>query len=128
MDCAARDALNEAEIDNIVQCAADAGAQAAYAIVLRLPHELQQLFPEWLHAHYPLKADRVMKAIRSVRNSRLNNADFGARMSGSGPRADIIRQRFELACKRAGISVGRDFELDCTQFNAGQNHPQMQLL
>ncbi len=109
-------ALNEEEMDNIVSCAADAGAQAAYAIVLRLPHELQQLFPEWLEKHYPLRAARIMKAIRSVRNDQLNNAEFGARMIGSGPRADIIRQRFELACKRAGLSVGRDFELDCSQF------------
>jgi len=57
-----------------------------------------------------------MKAIRSVRDDQLNNAEFGARMIGSGPRADIIRQRFELACKRAGVSVGRDFALDCSQF------------
>jgi DNA repair photolyase len=120
-------ALNEEEIDNIVKNAADAGAQAAYAIVLRLPHELQQLFPEWLHTHYPLRADRVMKAIRSVRENQLNNADFGARMIGSGPRAEIIRQRFELACKRAGISVGRDFELSCDQFSVKDNHPQFQL-
>jgi DNA repair photolyase len=109
-------ALNEEEMDAIVEAAASAGAQAAYAIVLRLPHELQQLFPEWLELHYPLRAARVMKAIRSVRSDKLNNAEFGARMIGSGPRADIIRQRFELACKRAGISVGRDFQLDCSQF------------
>ncbi len=109
-------ALNEEELDNIVLAAAQAGAQAAYAIVLRLPHELQQLFPEWLAVHYPLRADRIMKAIRSVRDNKLNNADFNARMIGSGPRAEIIRQRFELACKRAGVSVGRDFELDTTQF------------
>ncbi len=111
-------ALNEEEIESIVTAAAEAGAQAAYAIVLRLPHELQQLFPQWLKAHYPLRAERIMKAIRSVRDNKLNNADFGRRMIGSGPRADIIKQRFESACKRAGVSVGRDFELDCSQFTA----------
>ncbi len=120
-------ALNEEEIDTIVASAADAGAQAAYAIVLRLPHELQQLFPQWLEAHYPLRAARVMKAIRSVRNDHLNNAEFGARMIGSGPRAEIIRQRFEFACKRAGISVGRDFELDCSQFVPPHIKPQLTL-
>lgn len=109
-------ALNEEEIDSIVQAAANAGAQAAYAIVLRLPHELQELFPQWLEEHYPLRAARVMKAIRSVRESKLNNSDFGSRMIGSGPRAEIIRQRFALACKRCGVSEGRDFELDCLQF------------
>ena len=109
-------ALNEEELDSIVKAAANAGAQAAYAIVLRLPHELQQLFPQWLETHYPLRAARIMKAIRSVRQNKLNNADFGSRMIGSGPRAEIIKQRFELACKRNGVSVGRDFDLDCTQF------------
>ncbi len=109
-------ALNEEEIDNIVKAAAGAGATAAHAIVLRLPHELQQLFPEWLEMHYPMRAARVLKAIRSLRDDKLNNADFGARMMGSGPRADIIRQRFELACKRAGIHCGRDLQLDTTRF------------
>ncbi len=109
-------ALNEEEIDSIVNASANAGAQAAYAIVLRLPHELQQLFPQWLEQHYPLRAARIIKAIKSIRDNKLNHADFNERMIGSGPRADIIRQRFELACKLAGISVGRDFELDYSRF------------
>lgn len=121
-------ALNEEEIDVIVKAAAEAGAQAAYAIILRLPHELQQLFPQWLEQHYPLRAARVMKAIRSVRENKFNNAEFGKRMTGSGPRAEIIRQRFELACKRAGLSVGRDFELDCTQFKQPGRGGQLSLL
>ena len=120
-------ALNEAEIDSIVESAANAGARAAYAILLRLPHELQQLFPQWLAEHYPLRAARIMKAIRSVRDDKLNNADFGSRMIGSGPRAEIIRQRFELACKRCGVSVGRDFELDCSQFRSPEQGGQLSL-
>ena len=60
-------ALNEEEIDDIVAAAANAGAAAAYAIILRLPHELQTLFPEWLYEHYPLRAERIIKAIRSMR-------------------------------------------------------------
>lgn len=120
-------ALNEEELDSIVESASLAGAQAAYAIVLRLPHELQQLFPQWLEEHYPLRAARIMKAIRSVRESKLNDAGFGSRMIGSGPRAEIIRQRFELACKRYGVSVGRDFELDCTQFVRPEQGGQLSL-
>jgi len=109
-------ALNEEEIDNIIMSAANAGVSAAYAIVLRLPHELQQLFPEWLYEHYPLRAERVLKAIRSIRENKLNDADFNTRMRGYGPRADIIQQRLELACKRANISVGRDFQLNTNDF------------
>lgn len=120
-------ALNEEEIDDIVAAAANAGAAAAYAIILRLPHELQTLFPEWLYEHYPLRAERIIKAIRSMREDKLNNSDFNHRMTGFGPRADIIQQRFKLACKRAGISVGRDFQLDTTQFIAPPRNGQLSL-
>jgi len=110
-------ALNEPEIDTIVQAAADAGALEANAIMLRLPHELSALFQEWLAEHYPDRAARVMKAIRSVRDGQDNDADFGTRMLGTGPRADIIRQRFTLACRRAGILAGRrPVTLDTTRF------------
>jgi len=109
-------ALNEEELDKIVAAAADAGALAAYAIILRLPHELQTLFPEWLHEHYPMRAERVIKAIKSMRENQLNDAEFGMRMTGSGPRANIIQQRFELACRRANIAVGRAFALSTNKF------------
>lgn len=120
-------ALNEEELDNIVAAAANAGVCAAYAILLRLPHELQTLFPEWLYEHYPLRAERVIKAIRSMRENELNNSEFAHRMTGFGPRAHIIQQRFQLACKRAGISVGRDFELDTTRFTPPNLSGQMGL-
>ncbi len=110
-------ALNEHEMDAIVEAAADAGATGANAIVLRLPHELSQLFPEWLEAHYPLKKDRVLKAIRSLRDGKLNESDFKTRFSGQGPRADIIRQRFEAACRRHGLATGHTvFNTDTTRF------------
>jgi len=124
-------ALNEPEIDTIVQAAAEAGALEANAIMLRLPHELSDLFQEWLAEHYPDRAARVMKAIRSVRDGQVNNADFGTRMLGTGPRAQIIRQRFELACRRAGILAGRrPVTLDTTRFVPPvtvPDHPQMGL-
>ncbi len=110
-------ALNEHEMDAIIGAAAEAGATGANAIVLRLPHELAQLFPEWLEAHYPLKKDRVLKAIRSLRDGKLNDSDFKSRFSGQGPRADIIRQRFESACRRHGVATGKSvFNTDTTRF------------
>ncbi len=120
-------ALNEEEIDELITKAAGAGAISAYGIILRLPHELQSLFPEWLHTHYPLRANRVLKALRSMRKDSLNDARFGHRMMGSGPRADIIKQRFKLACKKAGIAEGRSIELDTTQFRPPHGHGQMSL-
>lgn len=121
-------ALNEHEIDGIVQASADAGVMEANAIMLRLPHELSTLFPEWLQAHYPDRAERVLKAIRSVRNSKLNESDFQTRMLGTGPRADVIQQRFKAACKRAGILAGRrPLRLDGSKFRPPGSSRQMSL-
>lgn len=112
-------ALNEHEIESLIEAAALAGACAANAILLRLPHELASLFPEWLEAHYPLRKARVLKAMRSVRAGSLNDSGFGTRFIGEGPRAELIRQRFEKACRQHGVSVGRvPFALDTTVFRA----------
>lgn len=144
-------ALNESEIESILQAAATAGAVAASYIILRLPHELSTLFPEWLTEHYPMRANRVLKAIDSLRrnpaeqqqekshesagdsfgegsNYTLNDAEFGTRMRGFGPRADIIRQRFEVGCKRAGLAIdGRKIPLDVTAFRPPSLSPQLTL-
>jgi len=100
-------ALNEHEMETIIGSAANAGAKAASYIPLRLPHELSILFPEWLRQFYPDKADRVINALKDIRGDKLNDAQFGSRMRGFGPRADIIQRRFELACKRAGLASNR---------------------
>lgn len=117
-------ALNEPDIESIVQAAADAGADQAHCIILRLPHELQQLFPEWLYAHYPLKARRVLKAVASMRGGKLNSSEFGNRMTGDGPRAAIIHQRFRHACLRAGIENRRTAgQLNTSLFSPPLNSP-----
>lgn len=101
-------ALNEHELESIVAACAEAGVCGANAIILRLPHELATLFPEWLDAHYPLRKERILKAIRSLRGGKLNDSDFRSRFTGEGPRASLIQQRFRLACKRQGISAERE--------------------
>jgi len=110
-------ALNEHEIESLIEAAARAGACAANAILLRLPHELATLFPEWLDEHYPLRKERVLKALRSMRSGSLNDSGFGTRFIGEGPRAELIRQRFEKACRQHDISFGRErFALDTSAF------------
>lgn len=112
-------ALNEHELEAIVAACADAGVCGANAIILRLPHELATLFPEWLDVHYPLRKERILKAIRSLRGGKLNDSDFRSRFTGDGPRASLIQQRFLLACKKNGISADREpVELDRTSFQA----------
>ena len=112
-------ALNEHEIEALLAAAANAGARGANAIVLRLPHELATLFPEWLDEHYPLRKERILKALRSMRGGALNDSGFGARFLGEGARAELIRRRFERACRERGLAFGREvFTLDSGAFRA----------
>lgn len=96
-------ALNDHEIERILEAAAEAGAQTAGYVLLRLPHEVRILFREWLDAHLPERAEHVMALIRAMRNGRENDARFGSRMRGEGPFAELIRRRFEIACRRLGL-------------------------
>ncbi len=125
-------ALNEPEIESLVQTAADCGASAAHYILLRLPRELREVFCEWLEAHYPLRSERVLKAIRSVRPQQhsdvLNDTRFGSRFTGEGPRAELIQQRFEAACRRAGIAQnGKLPTLNTAAFQPPQYGNQLDL-
>lgn len=108
-------ALNDAELETILAEARAAGACAAGYGVLRLPHELKGLFREWLRHHLPLRADHVMSVLRQMRGGRDYESAFGTRMRGRGPFADLVAQRFRLACRRHGYDAGLP-ELDCSRF------------
>ncbi len=109
-------AINDAELESILEAAARAGARRAGYVLIRLPHELKDLFADWLRVHHPLRADKVLSLIRETRGGDLYDAAFGRRMKGSGPYADLLAQRFATACRRLGIS-GRDFDLDSRVFD-----------
>lgn len=96
-------AINDAEIEAILAAAKEAGAQEAGYVVLRLPLELRELFREWLLVHYPGRLDHVLTLIQSMRNGRDYQAEFGERMVGNGPYADLIAKRFRLAVSRLGM-------------------------
>jgi len=108
--------LNDHELENILAAAADAGARYAGYVVLRLPHEVEPIFQEWLEAQYPLKAAKVLSLIRQVRGGALNDAQFGRRMRGSGPIAALLGQRFAAACRRHGFTRESESALDTTRF------------
>ena len=103
-------AVNDREIEAIVGRAADAGAQRAAWILLRLPHELKTLFRDWLNRHLPERAARVMSLMRQASGGRDYDNRFGARQSGTGAYADMISQRFVAACRKHGIEHGGDAE------------------
>ncbi len=108
-------ALTDSEMEAILAQAAEAGASEAGYILLRLPLEIKDLFQEWLSVHAPTKARRVLSLLREMRGGRLYDARFGTRMTGEGPYAHLIAQRFAVATKRLGL-VKRARRLDTSQF------------
>jgi DNA repair photolyase len=109
--------LNDHELEAILAAARDHGAQSAGYVLLRLPLEIKDLFSEWLETHVPLRARHVLDLIRDTREGKLNSSEWGERMRGQGPYADLIAQRFRLAVKRLGLDQRRDiWGLDTTQF------------
>mgnify|MGYP006278081703 FL=1 len=95
------------ELEGILRAAAAAGAVSASWVLLRLPHELKVLFEDWLAEHRPDRRARVLSLIRQSRGGRLNDASFGGRMTGDGPVAGLIADRFKAGCRRFGLA-GRD--------------------
>jgi len=100
-------ALNEAEIERILEAAAAAGVRSAGYVLLRLPLEVKDVFKEFLAREYPDRARHVMSVIRSMRGGKEYDSQWGERMRGSGPYAWQIGRRFEMAAKRLGLNLER---------------------
>ncbi len=105
-------ALNDHELEAILEAARQAGAMEAGYVIIRLPHEVKILFREWLKQHYPLKAERIINRIRDLRGGKDYDASFSQRMTGSGIYAQLIRKRFRKAVERCGFPGLPDFNLD----------------
>jgi DNA repair photolyase len=110
--------VTEPEIEKILEAARDAGAVGAHYVVLRLPWEVNPLFQEWLQAHFPDRAQRVMNRVREMRGGKDYDSDFSKRMHGEGVWADLIQQRFSKTVERLGMGGlrGRFERLDVSQF------------
>lgn len=98
-------ALNDQEIEHILESAHTAGAREAGYIILRLPLEVAPIFKDWLLRNYPDRYRHVLSLIRSMRDGKDYDAEWGKRMKGTGPYAWQIGRRFEIATKRLGINV-----------------------
>lgn len=107
--------INDESMEHILQEAKAAGAHYASYTVLRLPWEVKTLFEDWLNAHYPDRAQRVLHRIEDLRNGRRNDPNFGSRMRGTGIWADLLRQRFAVATRKLGLNRTR-LSLDCSRF------------
>lgn len=128
-------ALTDFDMENILEHAKAAGATRAGYVFLRLPHELSQLFQEWLQLNFPLKAEHVMSLVRQSRGGKDYDANFKTRMKGEGLFAELLNKRFKLACNRLALNRER-IQFNTSLFKAPEswreiNHkkqtPQMTL-
>ena len=95
--------ITDHELEAIVEAGVAAGASGGFFLPVRLPHEVAPLFRDWLKAHFPDRAGKVMSVIRSMRGGRDNDPNFFTRMRGQGAWADLLRTRFEIAAKKYGL-------------------------
>jgi DNA repair photolyase len=111
--------VTDSDLERILEAAAEAGAINAGYVVLRLPWEVSPLFRQWLEAHFPDRAARVMSRVQDMRGGKDYDSGFGKRMQGEGIWADLLRQRFEKAVSRLGIGIrcGRFQGLDSSRFH-----------
>ena len=118
-------AINDDEMEVILEAAADAGATQAHYIFLRLPHELRTLFAEWLEAHFPERRKHVLSLIKQSSGGKQYDHRFGRRQTGQGPYAAMLASRFNKAARGLDLHSDRYQErLDCTLFR----HPAKQQL
>jgi DNA repair photolyase len=111
--------LNDAEMEHILQAASRADARHAGYVLLRLPHELRQMFEDWLQTHMPDRARHILNLIRDTRAGALNDARFHHRFAGQGVYADMMGRRFARAARQWGLDEARE-GLDCSRFAVPQ--------
>lgn len=119
--------LNDPELERILDSARAAGAREAGYVILRLPLEVAPIFKDWLLRHYPDRYRHVMSLIRSMRDGKDYDSEWGKRMKGAGPYAWQIGRRFEIAAKRLGLNVERR-QLRTDQFVAGSGAGEQLML
>ncbi|CAN7654898.1 PA0069 family radical SAM protein [Mesorhizobium sp. LjRoot246] len=120
--------LTDQEMERILDSARAAGAREAGYVVLRLPLEVSPIFKDWLLRHYPDRYRHVMSLIRSMRDGKDYDSEWGKRMKGAGPYAWQIGRRFEITAKRIGLNAERR-TLRTDQFvAAGKDQMQLTLL
>jgi DNA repair photolyase len=108
--------ITDTGFEAVLRASREAGATRAGYSVLRLPHEVNGLFQDWLQRHYPLRAEHVMSQLRQMRGGRDNDPKFGSRIKGEGIFAELIRKRFDVACRKLGFDLSKRNQLDTSQF------------
>jgi DNA repair photolyase len=120
-------AVNDSELESILERSAEAGARHAGYVLLRLPLEVKDLFRQWLDVHMPDRAAHVMSLINEAREGKDNSSTFKERMRGTGVWAQLLRDRFRLASRRLGFTSERRIELATHLFRPPERGGQMGL-
>ncbi|WP_206999500.1 PA0069 family radical SAM protein [Trinickia mobilis] len=110
--------VTEPDMERVLEACAEAGATSASYIILRLPWEVAPLFKDWLAAHFPDRAERVMARVRDMRGGKDYDSSFAQRMKGEGLWAELLKQRFHNAVRRLGLNDRKRGILDISQFQA----------
>ncbi|TLS67229.1 PA0069 family radical SAM protein [Mariprofundus erugo] len=119
--------LNDHEVEKVLQAACEHGASWGAHVLLRLPHELKELFPAWLEENYPARAAAVLRQLREMRGGELYESAFGTRMGGQGIMAQLLARRVRAACTRLGMDDGEQWRLRSDLFRVPGRGEQQQL-
>lgn len=119
--------INDMELESILQNVKEAGADYASYVLVRLPHEVKDLFKEWLAQHYPDRARHVMSIIMQMRGGKEYDSTFGKRMKGEGNYAQLLATRFMLACKKFQLNVKPERSLTTDLFTPPSKSQQLDL-
>ncbi len=119
--------LNDHEVPQILQAAANAGARSAAYVSLRLPFAVKDVFSDWLETHFPDRSEKVLGRVREMRGGNLNTSEFGERMRGRGPIAEQIKATFELFQKKHKLDQLPE-PLDKSQFHPPETDPRQKRL
>jgi len=121
-------AITDHEMEAILLAAHSAGASFASYVMLRLPHEVKILFRDWLSAHYPDRAKHVMSLINQASGGKDYDSRYGVRMRGTGPYAELLRRRFEIASRKLGFCASDERQrLNTQAFRPPTTSPQLSL-
>jgi DNA repair photolyase len=119
--------LNDHELDRILAAGAEAGATIAGMILVRLPHEVKDVFTSWLQTHEPSRAAKILSLIEQSHGGKIYDSRWGTRMTGQGPYASMLRRRFDVACARLGLNRDRPV-LDTSRFARPARDPSQRSL
>lgn len=120
-------ALNDKDMERVLEAAAEAGATYASYVILRLPLEVRDIFIEWINERFPLKAKHIMSLVNQMRNGQDYESQFGTRMRGTGIFSDLIAQRFKIATRRLGLNTDRSPMNTSLFVRPGPASPQLKL-